>query len=331
MTKQLATTNTQITKAKPSSKSDLVLTRFLGKYAGLSQRTMVRYLAMIVDLVNPPAATTKRSADETTQCVRGFDWSSLNYDAALRVKRLIEDRQYAPSTCAGLFTAIRSIANEMWELELLDEKQLRRIQNLKLKRGSREKSGKLLSPEHLSKMLKACHKDKSLMGLRDAALLAILYGAGLRRAEAASLKISDLDFDKDSITVIGKGNKQRTVFCVKGVMALVCQWLDAWENEQADHELFPRFSTRTDVPISGKAMTGQSVYVIVRRRALEAGIPVPSPHSFRHSFITTSLKYSDVFIVQRQAGHSNVNTTRGYDQRGKEEQASAAQKWGLPT
>ena len=150
---------------------------------------------------------------------------------------------------------------------------------------------------------------KAAGGLRDRAILEMLYGCGLRVSEACGLRISDVFLEQGFVRVIGKGNKQRLV--PMGEMAR-----DAFENyldvrpqpasaKDADTAFLNRFGAR---------MSRISVFNIVRRQALLAGIgKTISPHTFRHSFATHLVENgADLRVVQEMLGHESILTTEIY-------------------
>lgn len=146
-------------------------------------------------------------------------------------------------------------------------------------------------------------------GLRDKALLEILYGCGLRVSEAVGLRVSCLYFDEDFVRVIGKGDKERLV--PMGEMAKVAlqeylqQRPPAYELEDSDMVFVNRF---------GKALSRVSAFKTVKKTALLAGVTKEiSPHTFRHSFATHLIENgADLRLVQEMLGHESVATTEIY-------------------
>lgn len=146
-------------------------------------------------------------------------------------------------------------------------------------------------------------------GRRDRAILELLYGCGLRVSEAVDLKISDIFFDESFIKVTGKGNKQRLVPMGESAFDAVISYLQcriAPYSSDYDNLLFlNRF---------GRNLTRVSVFKMVKRQALEAGVCKEiSPHTFRHSFATHLLENgADLRAVQEMLGHESILTTEIY-------------------
>jgi site-specific recombinase XerD len=151
-------------------------------------------------------------------------------------------------------------------------------------------------------------------GLRDRALLEVLYGAGLRVSEAASLDLGHVDLDEGTLLVRGKGNKQRlTVVGGPGKHA-VERYLRRGRpkliqgNARAAHE--PAMFLNRD----GTRLSQRRMQLIVRKYALKAGIDTRvHPHLFRHTFATHLLDGgAELRVVQELMGHASPNTTQIY-------------------
>ena len=119
------------------------------------------------------------------------------------------------------------------------------------------------------------------------------------------------------------------------MIAALQRWLEY--HTPVDGVMFPAFAPMTDEPAKNRVhipMSYQALYDMVKARALAAGVPVPSPHSFRHSFATRTYEHTeDIFAVQLQLGHKDRKTTEGYiaQIQGEKAKQKAARSWGLPT
>ena len=146
-------------------------------------------------------------------------------------------------------------------------------------------------------------------GLRDRAILEVLYGCGLRVSETAGLRISCLYFDEGFVRVIGKGNKERLVPVGEMAADAVNAYLErrpAPYDTAADDILFlNRF---------GKPLSRQSMFKMVKTQALLADVRKEiSPHTFRHSFATHLVERgADLRMVQEMLGHESITTTEIY-------------------
>ena len=146
-------------------------------------------------------------------------------------------------------------------------------------------------------------------GLRDRAILEVLYGCGLRVSEAVGLKISCLYFKEGFIRVIGKGNKERLVPIGDMAITAVEEYLEARrvpaDSESSDVLFLNRF---------GRSLSRISMFTMIKTQALAAGIRKEiSPHTFRHSFATHLLEHgADLRVVQEMLGHESISTTEIY-------------------
>ena len=149
----------------------------------------------------------------------------------------------------------------------------------------------------------------SWMGLRDKALLEVLYGCGLRVSEAVGLKVSCLYFDEGFVRVIGKGNKERLVPMGEMAADALKAYLQARPSavELSDSDLV--FVNRY-----GDGLSRVSAFKTVKKMALLAGVRKEiSPHTFRHSFATHLIENgADLRLVQEMLGHESVATTEIY-------------------
>jgi integrase len=171
-------------------------------------------------------------------------------------------------------------------------------------------------------------QGRPLAGARDAALLALLYGGGLRRSEAVALDVSDYDVTSGMLVVRhGKGNRDRVVYATNGAADALQDWLEV--RGEAEGPLF--LPVNKGGVVGGHRLTGQAVLYILRRRALQGGVTRLTPHDLRRTFISDLLDLgADISTVQRLAGHAQVTTTTRYDRRGEATKRKAASLLHVP-
>jgi integrase/recombinase XerD len=147
-------------------------------------------------------------------------------------------------------------------------------------------------------------------GLRDRALLELLYACGLRVSEAIGLRGSQLNLEGGFVTVLGKGNKERVVPLGRPARAALEEYL----TRDRPRLLRGRPSPFVFLGPSGRPLSRQAVWKLVRRRALAAGLGRRiSPHTLRHTFATHLLGGgADLRIVQALLGHADIGTTQIY-------------------
>lgn len=170
-----------------------------------------------------------------------------------------------------------------------------------------------LTPAELARLF-AQPKTDSLPGLRDRAILELLFSSGLRVSELVGLNRDHIDLRRREFTVRGKGQKDRPVFVSEAAAERLEQYLARRQDNASP--LFVRFSGSQPVNTKGdhRRLTARSIQRAVSRYARLAGITKPvSPHSLRHSFATDLLMNgADLRSVQALLGHSNVSTTQIY-------------------
>ena len=164
----------------------------------------------------------------------------------------------------------------------------------------------ILSTDEIDRII-ATVDTSSVKGLRDSAMLELLYSCGLRVSELVSLKIQDLFFGEGYIRVIGKGDKQRLVPISATARERVHRYLDKRpETRSGEDALF--LNNR------GSRLTRVMVFTILKQAARNAGIEKRiSPHTFRHSFATHLLEGgASIRQVQEMLGHESILTTEIY-------------------
>lgn len=145
-------------------------------------------------------------------------------------------------------------------------------------------------------------------GLRDRAILEVLYGCGLRVSEAVNLKISNIYSKEGFLRIVGKGDKERIV--PLGEMA--SEALDAWFG--ARPEPCKGFEDYVFLNRFGRSLSRVAMFNMVKKQALAAGVAKDiSPHTFRHSFATHLVENgADLRVVQEMLGHESILTTEIY-------------------
>jgi site-specific recombinase XerD len=155
---------------------------------------------------------------------------------------------------------------------------------------------------------------ESISGLRDRAILELLFSSGLRVSELVGLDRDHINLKRREFMVRGKGQKDRPIFISPEAAGWVTKYLD--KREDTARPLFVRYSGSKKVDLSGNfhRLTARSVQRIVAKAALLAGITKQvSPHTMRHSFATDLLMNgADLRSVQAMLGHSNIATTQIY-------------------
>lgn len=145
------------------------------------------------------------------------------------------------------------------------------------------------------------------IGLRDRAVLELMYSSGLRVSEAVSIQIKDVDLDAGILTTTGKGSKTRRV----PIGSSAVEWLKTYlvmRQKKENIEVSNLFVTP-----SGRPLTRQTIYSFITAYAEKAGLEGVSPHTLRHSFATHLVQNkADIRSVQEMLGHVDISTTQIY-------------------
>jgi len=287
---------------------------YLARLAPGSRRAMGQALRVVVGLV--PGGALER-----------FSWHLLRYAHTQAIRARIAEH-YAPPSANKILCALRGVLRECVRLELMSAEESLRASDLPALRGTRLPRGRALSTGELRALFRACDPTTP-RGARDAALLALLYGAGLRRAEVVQIAASDLDTVGGAVRVTGKGNRERSVPFAPGVGERVARWIQL--RGEAPGPLLLPVRKGGSIPGEGRGLSGQAVLTILRRLAHRSGVPPFSPHDARRSFISDLLDAgADIATVQQLAGHAQVTTTARYDRRGENTRRRAVGLLHLP-
>ncbi|MDO6426836.1 tyrosine-type recombinase/integrase [Thalassotalea sp. 1_MG-2023] len=246
------------------------------------------------------------------KCHQHVDWSFLHYEHILYFLSDLSSQGKSPATINVYLSALKGVAKEAWRKKEIDVETYQHIKEIKRVRGSRSVKGRALSLDELNQLIDYCMMQDGVIAMRDAAVVALVYGAGLRRHEAANLLLSDLNLKEATLRVLGKGNKER----VNALHNRILEILDVWLLERGNEPgpLFLR--ARKGNKLINAPISGQTIYDIIIRRYQEAGLKRLTPHDLRRTYATKLLENGeDVFVVQDLMGHSSVETTKNYDKR----------------
>lgn len=220
------------------------------------------------------------------------------------------------------------VLKECWRLGLVDADPFQRAIDVPSVRAETLPRGRALEAGELRSLFGACTASGKPSGARDAALLSVLYGAGLRRAEAAALKLADYDPAGGALTVrCGKGRKDRLAYVPAGGRAALSALLELRGLDPGP--LF--FPITKGGRLEPRRMTDQAVADACQRQASAARLRSFSPHDLRRSFVSHLLDAgADLATVRRLAGHAQVTTTTRYDRRGEDTKRQAAELLHVP-
>jgi site-specific recombinase XerD len=252
-------------------------------------------------------------------------WHRLGYQHTQALRAVLAER-FSPATANRYLAALRGVLREAWRLGLMFAEDLQRAIDLPAVRGERLPRGRALSRGELRALFESCRRG-SPSDLRDAALIGVLYAAGLRRAEVVALGVTDYEQETGELIIRGKGNKERMAYIDDGAAEAVREWLTLRGEEPGP--LFCPVTQTGNVII--RQMTDQAIYAILQSRAKKAKVRPFSPHDLRRSCVSDLLDAGvDISVVQQFVGHANVNTTARYDRRGEHAKKKAAKSLHIP-
>ncbi len=168
----------------------------------------------------------------------------------------------------------------------------------------------VLSVEEIDMLLKAFDNIESPLDLRNKTMVELTYSCGLRVSELINIKLNDIHFGMNIIDIYGKGKKERIVPIGDEAISLISKYLETAR---------PKFATSKSRDFlflnrEGNPMTRQMFFLIIKKKANEAGITKEiSPHKLRHSFATHLLERGlDLRLIQELLGHESISTTEIY-------------------
>lgn len=250
-------------------------------------------------------------------------WSELKRHHVQAVIEKLLTKGRSPTTVNTYLAAIKGVMLEAWSMNLIDTDTYTHIRQVKSVKGYRISRGRALSQHEIKKLFDTTNEDLSCKGVRDAAIIALLLGCGLRRSELVALNLKDVEYSSKTLVVMGKGNKQRRSFMPSSSWNYLKKWISDIRGEYPG-PLFTRIRRFDDVTLN--RLSDQAIYHILQIRQKVAAIAPFAPHDLRRTFASMMLDNGeDIVTVKDAMGHASINTTQRYDRRGDErlQQASS--------
>jgi len=249
-----------------------------------------------------------------------FNWSNLDYTRVIELKAKLQNSGYKADSINTYLSIIKSVAKDAWRQKLIDTDNYLHIKDIKRVKSIQGITGRSLPPSEIKKLIRHCSKPYTNVGFRNAAMIALSYGAGLRVNELANVQLDD--YFGSYIKVVGKGNKERLNPLPDFVTKIVDKWISC--RNSISGAMFLRIYKGDTVMTT--QLHKSSVSKIFNKVLLQTETEHFTPHDLRRSFATNLLDSGvDLFTVQDLMGHSNVETTKRYDLRDEKTKAIAVQ------
>lgn len=291
----------------------LVYVASLGSQAG--RRTMAAALEKIA-----------RLASDGQLGLETFPYHKLTFAHVAAIRAKLAEAQ-APATTNRDLSALRGTLKAAWQMGLMTAEQYHAAADVKGVRGETVPAGRGLTPGELAALMATCANDPSPAGARDAAIIGLLYAAGLRRAELVALDLGDYAPATGELRIMGKGHKERLAWLNNGAAQALADWLSIRGGDPG-----PLFvAINKGGKLASARMTAQAIYNLLNKRAEGAAVKAFSPHDLRRTFVSDLLDAgADIATVQKMAGHANVTTTARYDRRPEAAKQKAASLLHVP-
>lgn len=257
---------------------------------------------------------TKCAKQLTGESATSFAWHHIKYADVMTLKNRFMQEGYAVSTTNMMLSAIKSIAQTSFNMDLMAAEQLAKIKAVERVSGTSNRKGRGLTNDEILALTTAAMKSPyASKQLRDKAIVLVGCGAGLRSFELTQLTLEDLDLRAGILSVRnGKGRKFRQIHLSRPVLSSIKKWVAVRGIHRG--ALFCRIGRYGD--IHHNQLTTSGVTHLLASLQQTALIAPFSPHDLRRTFITQLLNQgTDMNTVRQLAGHSDITTTARYDCR----------------
>lgn len=258
-----------------------------------------------------------------------FDWTALRFEDMTMIQTwLLENNK--PRTAARVMSAVKGTLKAARKMRLMDAEAYETAIDIPTIKRGKSIAGRALTFEEIAALMKTCRTGPPLRGTRDAAIIILMAGCGLRRNEITLATLADYNPVNGDLVVHGKGGgkdgKLRPAYLTNGTKAAMENWLTLRGSGPG-----PLFSTifKSD-ELTLTRMSSFSVWKMLKERGEAAGLQPFTPHDLRRTFISEMLNKTDLATVARLAGHEDVATTAGYDRRPIQHTIDAAALLSIP-
>lgn len=233
-------------------------------------------------------------------------WESLTPEILEQFVAMLQNHNYQPATIARKVASTRSFLHFLFTENVISQELSKWLHQPKVGR----RLPKALSQEDVEQLLKTAALRKTPLGLRDHALLEVLYATGLRATEVVTLQLGDVNFTEGTLRCVGKGDKERVVPLHERAQDSLKRYIKAGRPfllcDSGESTIF--------LNREGQPLTRQGLWFITQQCSQNAGLENQvSPHALRHTFATHLLEGgAELREVQEFLGHASITTTQIY-------------------
>lgn len=292
---------------------------YLGQHKASTATTYLGKLNMLAQRLGAP-----------NQDYEYLNWSAFDLPQTKAfINNLINpnktDDRLSNSTINGYLSLIKNIIKQASLMGLVSHNQFQRVSSIKALKVPSGLAGRMATPDEKKAMFEFCYSlANTTKGARDAAMLAALFYAGLRRHEIGLLEMDDVDMTNAIITIKGKGDTVENLEMAPTLMTHLSKWIDEFRGYEKG-SLFPRV-TKEGTILYNTSITGSGVREILSFISSGVGLCGKDrirPHDTRRTFGSELLEVTDIKTAADLMRHSNINQTAKYDRRMGERRRNA--------
>jgi len=247
-----------------------------------------------------------RQFQEFVQASGVEKWAALRSEVLEGFVTWLQDQEYSTATVGRKVAAARSFLHFLFAEGVIVSELVDWLRQPKVAK----RLPHTLSREEVERLLDAASIEETPLGLRDRALLEMLYATGMRASEVLSLRVGDVDLANNTVLCMGKGSKERLIPLYPAARDCVQRYIEE------GRPFLLRESTKKTLFLNkrGDALTRQGLWFLVQHYAQAAELETRvTPHTLRHTFATHLLDGgADLREVQQFLGHANITTTQIY-------------------
>lgn len=285
---------------------------------------VAQFLAYLADERKMSANTTAAYRTDLEQLCsflqeRGIEqWNDVNTEAMLAFVITLKEKKYANSTVARRLAAIKSFFSFLRKRNVIHHDPTEHLDAPRVDRFP----PKAISQNQVDELLELpLQHNSGPEGLRDKAMLEVLYATGMRVSELVALNIDDISFTSKTVRCLGRQGRERILPLSEAALTALEEYLDIARPKLANH------AHGNDEALflnhRGKRLTRQGFWLILKEYADRAGLHDLTPHILRHSFAAHQLRNGvDLRELQERLGHASIATTQIYTHLTEEETPS---------